>query len=56
MSAVVVAHAGHWLVNLLYALPVVVIGGGLAWAAWKERGMDPEDLDAPDDDDAAFAP
>jgi len=25
----VVAHAGHWLVDLLYALPVLAFGGWL---------------------------
>ena len=33
----IVAHAGHWLANLLYLLPVVVIGGMLGWQAVKDR-------------------
>ncbi|HYF25865.1 MAG TPA: hypothetical protein VD931_09020 [Baekduia sp.] len=44
-----IAHAGHWLVNLLYALPVVVVGGLLGWqvvkdrlAQRRERGAGPE--------------
>jgi membrane protein implicated in regulation of membrane protease activity len=37
MSAMPIAHAGHWLVQVAYFLPVV---GFLAWLAWttlKER-------------------
>lgn len=33
----IVAHAGHWLANMLYALPVVVIGGLLGWQSLKDR-------------------
>lgn len=40
----IVAHAGHWLVNVLYAAPVLIIGGGLGYQAWKDRrdGVSPE--------------
>lgn len=31
------AHAGHYLVSLLYLLPVVVLGVGVAWQRHKER-------------------
>lgn len=37
MTALVVAHAGHWLVNLLYVLPVAVVAGLLGWQAIKDR-------------------
>lgn len=37
MHALVIAHAGHWLVNLLYAAPMVIIGGVLWWTSRKER-------------------
>ncbi len=33
----VVAHVGHWAVNLLYALPMAIIGGVLWWTSRKER-------------------
>jgi hypothetical protein len=41
----VIAHSGHWLVNLLYAAPVVIIGGGLGWQALmdRRRGVGPVD-------------
>ena len=41
----VLAHAGHWAVNLLYALPMAIIGGVLWWTSRKERlaGGAPED-------------
>lgn len=31
------AHAGHWLVDLLYVLPVVVVVGWLAFNAVRDR-------------------
>jgi hypothetical protein len=32
-----VAHAGHTLVNLAFALPAVVFIGWLAWVTIKDR-------------------
>jgi hypothetical protein len=31
------AHAGHWLANLLYLGPVAVVVGALAWQSWRDR-------------------
>ena len=31
------AHAGHWIGQLLYLAPVVALVGALAWAKFKER-------------------
>jgi hypothetical protein len=33
----VVAHAGHWLVNLAFAAPAFVFIGWLAWVTIKDR-------------------
>ena len=33
----VLAHAGHWLANLVYAGPVIVVVGWLAWTTLRER-------------------
>jgi hypothetical protein len=33
----VLAHAGHWLANAVYAGPVVVVVGWLAWTTLRER-------------------
>lgn len=33
----VLAHAGHWLVSLLYVLPVVLLVGALAFQSWRDR-------------------
>jgi hypothetical protein len=33
----VFAHAGHWLASLIYAAPVLVLGGWLALDSWKQR-------------------
>jgi cytochrome c-type biogenesis protein CcmH/NrfF len=44
------AHAGHWLLSMLYVLPVAVVVLGLAWQTWRDRrrGVDPDE--APDDE------
>lgn len=31
------AHAGHWLPQLLYLAPVVAVAGLVGWEAWKGR-------------------
>jgi len=31
------AHAGHWAVSLLYVAPVALVGGTLAFQAWRDR-------------------
>lgn len=36
----VVAHAGHWLINLLYAAPVIGLVGLLLWDRFRHRGED----------------
>lgn len=33
----VLAHAGHWLVSLLYLLPVVIVVGLVSWQSWRDR-------------------
>ena len=32
-----VAHAGHWLAQMLYLLPVLAMIGMLGWAKLRER-------------------
>lgn len=32
-----VAHVGHWLANLLYLLPVLVLAGGIAYQRIADR-------------------
>lgn len=31
------AHFGHWYFQILYAVPVVVIGGALSLQSWREN-------------------
>lgn len=31
------AHVGHYLVSLLYLVPVIVLGAGVAWQRRKDR-------------------
>jgi hypothetical protein len=38
--AMVIAHAGHWLVNLAYILPVLAFLVWLGLATLKERRKD----------------
>jgi hypothetical protein len=33
----VFAHAGHWAVQLLYALPVFCVVGAIVWSKIQER-------------------
>jgi hypothetical protein len=33
----VTAHAGHWLVSLVYAAPALLLAGGLAISVLRER-------------------
>lgn len=32
-----IAHAGHWLINLLYVAPLLVAVGVLGWQSMKDR-------------------
>lgn len=43
-----IAHAGHWLVSLLYLAPVVILVGALMVARARDGrlGDEDEDLDA----------
>ncbi|PTL56400.1 hypothetical protein [Paraconexibacter algicola] len=43
-----IAHAGHWLVSLLYLAPVVILVGALMVARARDEGFE-------DDDDPVFA-
>jgi hypothetical protein len=46
------AHAGHWLVQLLYAVPVFFVIGAIVWSKIQEKREAREeeiaDLDARD--------
>lgn len=37
----VIAHMGHWYESVLYALPMLIIGGVLWYTARKERARGP---------------
>ncbi len=36
----VLAHFGHWYVSLIYAAPVLVLGGLIAWDKFRHRDDD----------------
>ena len=49
MSSVVpIAHAGHWLVNLLYLVPLVVVIGMLMVSSLRDRRAEAAEGIAPD--------
>ena len=41
-----IAHAGHWLINLLYVAPLLVIVAVLGWQSMKDRRAIRESGDA----------
>jgi hypothetical protein len=45
----VIAHAGHWAVSLLYGVPVYLLVAALAWQSWRDRrrGTPPDDDSEP---------
>jgi hypothetical protein len=44
----ITAHAGHWLANLLYLAPVLIVVGALGWQTLKDRRLGPEGADRDD--------
>lgn len=42
-SALIVAHAGHWLAGLLYLAPVLIVVGALLYQSWKDRREDDDE-------------
>ena len=45
---IVVAHAGHWAVQLLYVLPVLFVVGAIVWSKLQERREAAEEEEKPD--------
>jgi hypothetical protein len=43
----VLAHAGHWLVQLAYLLPLVLLVGALLRGKWQERRKRRRDEEGP---------
>jgi len=43
------AHAGHWLAQLVYVAPVAIIVAFIGWQSWKDR-RDGRDRDAEERD------
>jgi uncharacterized membrane protein SirB2 len=37
MTALPLAHVGHWLVNVLYLVPLVIVVGMLAVSSLRDR-------------------
>jgi len=34
---IVIAHAGHWLVQLIYLVPLAVLVGVIFWGRYRDR-------------------
>jgi hypothetical protein len=43
------AHAGHWLAQLLYLMPVLAMVGAIVYAKIRGRGYSPEEHEGPPD-------
>lgn len=43
-AGIPVAHVSHWLANLLYLLPVLVLAGGIAYQRMADRKARAADL------------
>lgn len=57
MTVLPIAHAGHWLVSLLYLAPVLILVGALMVARARDSRLDDEDGEPSVDDvfaDGAF--
>ncbi|HEV7918245.1 MAG TPA: hypothetical protein VGO97_01595 [Solirubrobacterales bacterium] len=40
-----IAHAGHWLANMLYLVPVLVLVIGILFQKWADRNRDDDSED-----------
>ena len=40
---IVLAHAGHWLGQLLYLAPVIAMLVAVGWSRIRQRGQGPND-------------
>ena len=57
MTALPLAHAGHWLVNVLYLVPLVIVVAMLAVSSIRDRRAEAaEAAGAPAPDPAADEP
>ena len=45
----VLAHAGHWLVQLLYVVPVLFVVAAIVWSKIQERREEAEEREAEPD-------
>ena len=44
------AHAGHWAVQLLYAVPVLFVAGAIIWSKLQERKEEAAEREAEAED------
>ena len=44
-----IAHAGHWLVNLAYIAPLIFLGGVVVWGKIKDGRGTPGGSQSPED-------
>jgi hypothetical protein len=42
-----IAHAGHWIADLLYVLPLAVALGFLAFQSFRDKRRDDGEADSP---------
>jgi uncharacterized membrane protein SirB2 len=51
-----IAHAGHWLVYVLYAVPVVIVLGSIALTMIRDRRRRDQPDETPLGDDPSLSP
>lgn len=47
-AALILAHVGHWLANLLYLAPVVIVVGALGYQSIKDKRRGDKDVEVND--------
>jgi hypothetical protein len=51
-SALILAHAGHWLAGLLYLAPVLIVVGALVFQSYKDRRLGDDEDEREGEDEA----
>ena len=48
IAGLILAHVGHWLANLLYLAPVVIVVGALGYQSIKDKRRGDDDVEVND--------
>jgi hypothetical protein len=50
LSDLPLAHVGHWFANVLYLMPVLLLGGGILWQRMRDKKLDESGRRVADED------